>query len=169
MSLAIRPFEAADLDRLVEITVEAFEPVSIENNIEQQMGGPINGRDWRWRKARHIHDDARREPEGIFIAEQDGRIVGYITTWHDSDSGVGNIPNLAVIAECRGQGVGRQLITHALDHFRKLGLAYARIETLEQNAVGQSLYPSLGFREIARQVYYGMPLKQPDDSKNSAI
>jgi len=142
----------------MEITVEAFEPVSIDRNMEEQTGGPINGRDWRWRKAKHIEDDARREPEGIFVAEQDGGIVGYITTWHDREAGVGNIPNLAVTAECRGQGVGRQLIEHALDHFRKLGLAYARIETLEQNPVGQSLYPSLGFREIARQIHYGMPL-----------
>lgn len=158
MSFLIRPFEASDLNRLMEITVEAFEPVSIDRNLEEQTGGPINGRDWRWRKAKHIEADARREPEGIFVAEQDGGIVGYITTWHDREAGVGNIPNLAVTAECRGQGAGRRLIEHALDHFRKLGLAYARIETLEQNPVGQALYPSLGFREIARQVHYGMPL-----------
>lgn len=159
MSIVIRPFQPIDLKRLMEITVEAFEPVSIDRNMEQQTGGPINGRDWRWRKAKHIEQDAEREPEGIFVAEQRGEIVGYITTWHDSEAGIGNIPNLAVTAECRGQGVGRQLIAHALEHFRALGLQYARIETLEQNPVGQSLYPSLGFREIARQIHYGMKLE----------
>ena len=34
----------------------------------------------------------------------------------------------------------------------------AKIETLEQNPVGQALYPSLGFREVARQIHYAMRL-----------
>ena len=33
-----------------------------------------------------------------------------------------------------------------------------RIETLAQNEVGQSLYPSLGFVEIARQIHYAQKL-----------
>ncbi len=158
MTVTIRPFRNDDLPRIKEITVEAFEPVSIDRNIEQQIGGPINGRDWRWRKAKHIDFDAAREPEGIFVAEDHGQIVGYITTWHDAEAGVGNIPNLAVAAEHRGEGIGRLLIQHALDHFRSLGLKYARIETLDQNPVGQKLYPSLGFQEVARQIHYGMRL-----------
>lgn len=169
MSLVIRPFQASDLSRIIAITVDAFEPVSIDRNIELQSGGPINGRDWRWRKARHIEEDAKREPEGIFVAEQGRSVVGYITTWHDSEAGVGYIPNLAVTAECRGLGVGRQLISRALDRFRELGLAYARIETLDQNPVGQSLYPSLGFREVARQIHYGMPLDPSGDATNGGI
>ena len=64
----------------------------------------------------------------------------------------------AVDAEHRGAGIGRKLIEFALDHFRSLGLKYARIETLDQNPAGQKLYPSFGFREIARQIHYGMPL-----------
>lgn len=158
--ITIREFRNDDLERLQAITVEAFEPVSIDRNIENQVGGPINGRDWRWRKAKHIALDAEREPEGIFVADSDGNVVGYITTWHDLECGIGNIPNLAVSAEQRGQGVGKKLIEHALEHFRSLGLKYARIETLEQNEVGQSLYPSYGFREIAKQIHYGMPLDE---------
>ena len=59
-----------------------------------------------------------------------------------------------------GRGIGRRLIEHALQHFRGAGLTHARIETLEQNPVGQKLYPSLGFREIARQIHYGMRLDE---------
>ncbi len=156
----IRPYHPADLPRLKEITVEAFEPVSMDRNIEDQVGGPINDRDWRSRKAKHIDDDATRDPSGIFVAEIDGRIAGYITTWHDAEASIGYIPNLAVDKNHRGEGIGRQLIRHAITHFRSLGLHYARIETLEQNPIGQTLYPSLGFREIARQIHYGMRLDQ---------
>ena len=34
----------------------------------------------------------------------------------------------------------------------------ARIETLAHNEIGQHLYPSLGFEEVARQVHFAMDL-----------
>ena len=153
----IRTYQPGDLPLLKALTVEAFEPVSIDRNIEEQLG-VINGHDWRWRKSRHIEEDVERDAKGVFVAVVNDNVVGYITTWNDADAGLGFIPNLAVDAGQRGKGIGRRLIEHALDHFRSLGLTHARIETLEQNSIGQQLYPSLGFREVARQVHYCMPL-----------
>ena len=150
--MLIRPYRTEDLPALKAITVAAFEGVSIDHGIER-LFGPINGRDWRWRKGRHLDMDAARDSDGIFVAEIDGRVVGGITTWQDLDGGIGHIPNIAVEADFRGQGIGRQLIEHALDHFRRHGLSHAKIETLAQNSVGQHLYSSLGFREVARQIH----------------
>ncbi len=65
---------------------------------------------------------------------------------------------MVVAPERRGQGLGRQLITHALDYFRSLGLTHAKIETLDQNAIGQHLYPACGFVEVARQIHYVIAL-----------
>ena len=157
MTITIRPYRDGDLPALQRLTIEAFEPVCIDKNIEGKFG-LINGKDWAWRKARHIEEDIRREETGIFVAEVDETPVGYITTWTDQDSGIGNIPNLAVDAEVRGQGIGGQLIAHALNHFRSLGLSHARIETLDQNEIGQHFYPSMGFQEVARQVHYCLDL-----------
>jgi len=155
--MKIRPYQPSDLDTLKKITVEAFQGVSIDEGIEREFG-VVHGHDWKWRKASHVEADARREPEGIFIAELDGRIVGYISTWHDAEAGIGYIPNMAFVPECRGQGMGRKLLEFALEHFRRLELSVAKIETLEQNAVGNHLYSSLGFREVARQVHFVAPL-----------
>ena len=44
---------------------------------------------------------------------------------------------------------------------RGQGMAMAKIETLAQNDSGQALYPRCGFREVARQIHYVMPLS-PD-------
>lgn len=151
--LPIRSYRAEDLPRLQEITIEAFAGVSIDRRIEEHFG-LIQGHDWRWRKARHIADDVARDPAGVFVAELHGETVGYITTWIDREAGIGFIPNLAVDERCRGQGVGRQLIEHALKHFRSQGIQYAKIETLAHNEIGQHLYPSCGFQEVARQVHY---------------
>lgn len=154
----IRPYRADDLPRLKEITAEAFNGVSIDQNIEARFG-IVAGHDWQWRKARHVEIDAKRDPAGIFVAEKDGQIVGYVSTWIDREAGIGHIPNLALTAAARGQGLGRKLLELALQRFRSEGVRYAKIETLEQNAIAQRLFPSLGFQEVARQIHYFMPLE----------
>jgi ribosomal protein S18 acetylase RimI-like enzyme len=151
--MIIRPYRPADLPTLKAITTAAFDGVSIDQGIERELG-PVGGHDWRWRKSRHLDDDAARDPAGIFVAEEGGAIIGYITTWQDREAGIGHIPNLAIDAGFRGQGLGRQLIEHALAHFRAAGLSHAKIETLVQNEVGNHLYRSLGFREVARQIHF---------------
>jgi ribosomal protein S18 acetylase RimI-like enzyme len=158
----IRSYQPADLPRLQRITMDAFGSVSIDRNLERKYG-VINGVDWKARKADHIRIDAEREPSGIFVLEIGGEIAGYITTWCNQLGGIGNIPNLALDAEHRGRGFGRRLIEHALAYFREQGMTHARIETLEQNDVGLSLYPSLGFQEIARQVHYCLELGPDND------
>jgi ribosomal protein S18 acetylase RimI-like enzyme len=156
----IRKFRESDRASLKAITVEAFEGVSIDQNIERRFG-TIAGRDWRWRKGRHIDEDVQAPGATIWVAEdEDQQIVGYITTRIDREAGVGYIPNLSVCSGLRGQGIGRQLINRALDDFRAAGLTLARIETLDQNPIGQHLYPACGFVEVARQIHYARDLKQ---------
>jgi ribosomal protein S18 acetylase RimI-like enzyme len=150
--MLIRPFHPDDLAELKRITVAAFDGVSIDQGIERRFG-VINGHEWQWRKARHLDDDVARDASGIFVAEVDGRVVGCVTTWLDREAGIGHISNIAIDAADRGQGLGRRLLEHALDHFRSHGLTHAKIETLVQNEVGQHLYTSLGFQEVARQIH----------------
>jgi ribosomal protein S18 acetylase RimI-like enzyme len=162
--MTIRPFREADLARLQEITVDSFEGVSIDRNIETQFG-PVGGRDWAARKARAIEFDCSQQPDGIFVAEADGVVVGYVTTYLDELARIGRIPNLAVAATHREHGIATALIRHAIDWMRGRGMAMAKIETLEQNARGQSLYPKLGFTEVARQIHYVMPLSGPQEPR----
>ena len=153
MNITIRPFQPADADTLRRMTVDAFQGVTLEQNVEDALG-VLNGHDWKWRKARHIDDDIAADPGGIFVAEADGRIVGCITTRIDRAAGKGRIPNLAVGEGLRGQGIGRRLIEHALAYFQVQRLEYAMIETMAHNEIGNHLYPSCGFVEVARQVHF---------------
>ncbi len=157
MEPVIRSFCPDDLEAIKAITIEGFEGVSVEHGIELQFG-EIAGHDWRWRKARHVDDDVKEHADGIFVAEVDGEILGYISTRLDPEAGKGRIPNLAVAASARGQGIGRKLIGHALDYFRTEGMGVAVIETMASNPIGQSLYPSCGFEEVGRQIHYACRL-----------
>ena len=87
-------------------------------------------------------------------------IAGYITTRINRSTQIGGIPNLAVLPQFQRRGIGRQLIEKALEYLRAEGMLYARIETLEQNPVGTSFYPAMGFTEIARQIHYIQPLSK---------
>jgi ribosomal protein S18 acetylase RimI-like enzyme len=153
MPVTFRPYRPEDLPTLKSIMVDAFDGVSIDQGIER-LYGPINGRDWKWRKARHLDEDAERDPGGIIVAEKDGRILGFVSSWIDREAGIGHIPNISLVPEARGQGLGRLLLEQAMDRFRQAGLTHAKIETLVQNAVGNHLYSSLGFQEAARQIHF---------------
>jgi len=158
MSYSIRPYQSDDLEAIKIITLAGFAGVSLDHALEEKLGGELAGHDWRWRKERHIDDDVAVHVEGIFVAEVEGGVVGFISTALDREAGKGRIPNLAVAVDARGEGIGRALIEHALDYFRKENLAYAVIETMESNPIGQTLYPASGFQEIARQVHYARRL-----------
>jgi ribosomal protein S18 acetylase RimI-like enzyme len=155
----IRSYRESDHPALKEITVLAFDGVSIDQNIEKKHG-VIAGKDWRFRKARHIDWDIAAYATGIFVAEVEGKPVGFIATRPDPETKIGSIPDMAVHPAHQGKGIGTALIKVALDYLSSLGMEYVRIETLEQNAVGQKLYPRIGFQEIARQIHYIMPLKK---------
>ncbi|MCB0124584.1 MAG: GNAT family N-acetyltransferase [Caldilineaceae bacterium] len=153
----IRQYQERDRDAIKTITAICFEGVGIDYNIEQRYG-VINDMDWRSRKVRHIDDDVAANAEGTFVAEEAGTVIGYVTTRIDHDSKIGSIPNLGVLPAYRGAGIGRQLIETAINYAKASGMAYLRIETLEQNPIGQYLYPSCGFEEVARQIHYIRPL-----------
>lgn len=156
--MRIRTFEPSDREILKDITVEAFDGVSIDQNIERQFG-QIGGTDWKWRKKRHIDGDIEANAPGILVAEEGGEVIGYITTRLDKATGIGWIPNMAVAEGWRGKGVGKALMEAALQYLKESGMKYAKIETLDQNEMGMEWYPRVGFREVARQIHYLMELK----------
>jgi len=160
--VTIRPYRPQDLEAICRITVESFEGVSIDRNIEQRFG-LVAGKDWKERKARDVAGDCEVHPQGVFVAEVAGEVAGYITTRIDRFTGIGRIPNLAVDPRFRGEGTGSKLIQFAIDWLRAQGMAMAKIETLVQNERGQALYPRFGFEEVARQIHFVMPLNTGAD------
>lgn len=155
--VTIRHYRSDDLPVLRQITVDSFGSVALDQMLEDRLG-IWNGRSWQDRKAENIDDDCTVNPAGCFVAERDGVILGYITTRVDFLNSIGSIPNLAVVEQARGLGLGRRLIHHALDYFRENGLKVAKIETMASNVIGQNLYPSCGFVEIGRKVHFAQRL-----------
>ena len=165
--VTIRKYQPADLPTLQEITVICFDGVAMDQNIERRFG-LVAGKDWRFRKARHVEEDARANADGIFVAEVAGQVAGYVSTRVDPATRIGGIPNFSVLPAYRNQGLGRRLLETAVAYLREQGMLYARIETLEQNPIGQHLYPSVGFQEFARQIHFIMPLADGEPASSSS-
>jgi len=155
--MTFREYQSGDLEELKRITLEAFEGLALDQRVEEHLG-VLHGHDWRWRKARQIEEDVAANRAGVFVAEEGGAILGYITTVLDREAGKGRIPNLAVLADARSKGLGRKLIEHALEYFRREGMSYAMIETMAYNEIGNHLYPGCGFIEVGRQVHFARKL-----------
>ena len=155
----IRHYRPEDKASLEAITDVCFADVSIDKRIET-LCGRIAGKSWQWRKRREVGDDIRAHAEGVFVAEDGGAVVGYITTSIDRDERIGHIANFAVLPSHQKQGAGSRLIAAALRHLADAGMEHVRIETLAHNDVGMHFYPKLGFKEMARQVHFIMPLAE---------
>lgn len=149
----IRTYRESDREAMKRITAEVFADAAIDRYLESRHG-VINGHDWRWRKLRHIDDDIRINAAGVFVFEDGGEVVGYVTATIDRESGIGRLANMAVTARAQGKGIGRRLLERAIEYLKSEGMAVAKIETLVGNATGEHLYPSLGFEEVARQIHF---------------
>ena len=88
------------------------------------------------------------DPDGFFLAEQDGGMVGAISAVSYEDRLV-FIGNQFVLPPFRGQGIGKALWEHAL------GVAGDRSIRVNGLPEGRHFYESYGFRELGNIIRYG--------------
>ena len=87
------------------------------------------------------------------VAELDGQVIGFAGAWVILDES--HITNIAILAEHRGKGYGRQLTAALMQYLANLGAAYATLEVRKSNETAQNLYVSLGFIKLGvRKRYY---------------
>jgi ribosomal-protein-alanine N-acetyltransferase len=105
-----------------------------------------------------------RFPEAFIVAEEDGKIVGYIMGRIEvglSNLGLGglirkgHIVSIAVLPQSRRKGVAQALINTAMDGMRYYKAKQCFLEVRVTNNVGIALYKKLGF-EVSRTIngYY---------------
>jgi ribosomal-protein-alanine N-acetyltransferase len=92
------------------------------------------------------------------IAVVDGAVVGYAVAGRAGWRGY--LQRVAVHPDHGGQGLGRVLVTDALDWLRRRGARRAVVNTQEGNAAALHLYEALGFRPEPRGLdVLGVPLR----------
>ncbi len=88
----------------------------------------------------------------VFVAEQDGQVVGYVyaglepMSWKELRDAAGFIHDVAVDESHRSRGIGEALVERASDWLREHGAPRVLLWTAQRNAAAQRLFVRLGFR-----------------------
>lgn len=102
--------------------------------------GSLTQRDLDDRKAEPWFD-----PQGFFLAEKDGELVGFHWTKVHADEGLGEVYVLGVRSGAQGGGLGKALTTIGLNHLAGAGLPTAMLYVDADNKAAVSVYERLGF------------------------
>lgn len=94
------------------------------------------------------------DPEGLFLAERDGRVIGFHWTKVHPDP-IGEVYVVGVDPDAQGLGLGRTLTLIGLHHLRERGLPGVMLYVDEANRPAVRLYEALGFARHAVDVMYG--------------
>lgn len=98
-------------------------------------------------------------PYGFWVAEEDGKIVGFafgyfkdvpgevLTRWRASK--VGEITLMAVDADYRNRGIGSALLHKLLEELKKAGADYIVLHCPAEATEAKRLYDKLGFETRA--------------------
>ena len=100
-----------------------------------------------------IANACRGRSEIVFVAEAEGQPVGYLAL-NRSDPDEGQIDLLAVHPTAQRRGLGRGLVTAAVDWCAAHGLARLTVVTQGRNVRSQALYQRAGFVTTGFQLWY---------------
>jgi len=87
-----------------------------------------------------------------WVAEMDGRVVTILVIWMIVDEA--HIATIATDPEFRRQGIGRELLVHALREAVQEGAVRAFLEVREGNDAAMAMYRRMGFVEDGRRPRY---------------
>jgi len=103
------------------------------------------------------------DPDGFFVAERDGRLVGFHWTKihggrrNDAHEPIGEVYVVGVDPAERGTGLGRALTLAGLRYLRSRGLGQVMLYVDESNTAAIRLYESLGFTHWGTDVMFRHP------------
>ena len=93
----------------------------------------------------------KRNPFTNFVAEEDNRIIGVILSGHDGRRGY--IYHTTVLPQYRKQGIGRNLVEHAMQALKEEGINKTALVAFSRNENGNAFWEKMGFTERHDLVY----------------
>lgn len=131
-----------------------LDEANIEIYLEQMLAIEQEAFAEPWSREAYLEEAARPIAHLLALVDdaQPERLLAYAGFWQVLDEA--NINNVAVLASCRGQGLGTLLMAGLLDWARLLGCRRARLEVRPSNAAAQALYTKMGFTICGRRPGY---------------
>ncbi|VXC00701.1 GNAT family N-acetyltransferase [Pseudoclavibacter sp. 8L] len=97
----------------------------------------------------------------VLIAHAGEQRVGCVALLRVGD-GLAELVKMSVAPEARGSGIGRMLMTAAIDHAREQGLTKLMLESNKSLTPAVRLYESVGFRHVPASAHAPTPYSRAD-------
>ena len=148
--MVIRPADASDAAALVRLGDEVG---------REPEGWLIAADGWRGvgEERRYLRALRRFPHAAVFVADEDGRIVGRLSVARDQHPASSHVADLGlmVAATHRRRGIGRGLLEAAVEWAREAGVRKLELHVFPHNEPAIRLYEEFGFeREGYRRGHY---------------
>jgi len=137
--ITIRTFMPEDAEQVIAVNARAF-----AHHPEQ---GAMDAEDFARRTSTDWFD-----PAGLFVAEREGRIVGF--HWTKVEEGIGEVYVVGIDPDAQGGGLGTALTARGLRHLYEQRLPIVDLYVEGDNTPALKVYRNLGFQEHAKDVLY---------------
>ncbi|WP_210095937.1 GNAT family N-acetyltransferase [Oceanobacillus polygoni] len=89
----------------------------------------------------------------IYVAiNKAGKTIGFASGKSSDDENFnGELYSLYLLQECRGLGIGRELVSAIAKHFRAKGITSMMVWVMKQNKSGLGFYERMGGKEYLRR------------------
>jgi len=144
-AVRVRPAQAGDLPRLVEIASHSVTAAQWNQAEYQKLFDP-----------HAALSTGLAQPRTALLVEQEGTVMGFIVGRQADEEW--EIENIAVTGSARRSGLGSRLVGELLDLVRSRGGTSVFLEVRESNRAARSLYEKWAFIEVGRRkMYYQDP------------
>lgn len=113
--------------------------------------------DWRSEKKRQVRSAcSRKSGAKVYIAELEGKVVGFITYYLNESTGIAEIGNNTVEPQYQGLGIGTAMCRFVLGRMKEAGMKCARVTTGgdPSHAPARRAYEKAGFKRSVPIVCY---------------
>lgn len=141
--ISIRRVQSGEIEELIPIYKSAYRGLkNYAYTRPEEIRGYLN---WLF----------RGDPQGFFVAEKEGNLIGFVSIhgdWWDRQrqACTGEIHELVVHADFKGQGVGKILVEKAFSYLQERRCKTASLWVGENNLLARRWYKKLGFREVGQ-------------------
>lgn len=119
---------------------------------------------WEQRKIAQNRRLYERNPDWLWVLDDDGTVFGFVSFWLVPEQHYGHIDNNGVHPDRAGQGWATFMYREVLDYFRRQGLRFAHVDTGLDDAhiPARRAYAAVGFDRSVPTVEYWLELSSAD-------
>lgn len=136
---AVRTFRPDDVAALLHVNARAFHDHPEQGSLDLEGFNRRASAPWF-------------SPDGLFVAERDGTVVGF--HWTKAEDATGEVYVLGVDPSVQGEGIAGTLLSTGLQHLVAHGVTNVILYVDGDNKSAIALYERFGFSETARDVLY---------------